>query len=225
MRLSTTIKRILTTILTFTLVLGTCFTGRANSNQNEYTYSIKNGIITEETSFFDNEGNLIQLTRITQPNGNTQVTSVSGNEKIVKSGNLDYDIIKSRITYEQSTRDSSQTLADITHGPNCYHVELATNEITITREEAGTSAAIMAAVIATYFTANLTIISEVATAAYGLFSSGDIAYEIITEQVNEVYFKADDVYYTHCYHDNVKCYDAYDHHVKSYSMRHEAVGG
>lgn len=225
MRQSTTIKKIFTVLLTFTLIIGTCFTANANTNQSKYTYSIANGVITEKSSFFDDEGNLIQLTRITQPNGNTQVTSICGEEKIVKTGNINYNVIKSRISHEESTRGDSQYRADITHGPNCYHVELATNEITVTKEEAGASAAALAAVLATSFTANPSIIASVAGKAYRFFSSSDINYEIITEQVNEVYFKADDVYYTHCYHDNIDCYDDFDHYVKSYSLRHEAVGG
>lgn len=69
------------------------------------------------------------------------------------------------------------------------------------------------------------MILKAAALAYNAFSKTDAAYVKVSEQVNEVFFKADNVYYTHCYHNTVRCYDAYNHLADTYTQRNQAVGG
>jgi len=191
---------------------------------NEYKITIENGIVTEEIVGNIN-GQIVQMTRTTKPNGITNVEVNSGKESYVKIGVLDYQALLKRIELEKTTPNMYLQRADTAHSSNCYHVLIAENEVTVTREEGATSAAAMAGILATYLTANPKIIYKVASLAYGAVRKSDIAYVEVSEKVNEVFFKSDDVYYTHCYHNTVKSYDAFDHLVKTTTQRNQAVGG
>lgn len=80
----------------------------------------------------------------------------------------------------------------------------------------------MAAILSTVFSANPSVILKVATAAYNYVRRSDMAYVEVSEQVNEVFFKADNVYYTHCYYNTIRSYDAFDHLISKYNYTKES---
>lgn len=162
--------------------------------------------------------------RETKPDGTTVASVTENGTTYTETGRLDYNRLKERILSIERTGDGISTYAT-EHIANCYHRTLTTNHKTVTREEAGTSAAAMAAVLATAFTSNAKIILSLAGKGYGFFANSDIAYEVVSEEVNEVFFSADNVYYTHCYHDSIERYDAFDHNVGSTTYYYQAVGG
>lgn len=190
-----------------------------------YDVSIKAGVIIENAKATI-DGQVMIVERIVKPDGSTTVTTTSGSESYTKEGKLNYNALLDRIEKEQQMASAlTSTRADIAHGPNCYHRVLNTNTITVTKKDGAVSAAAMAAILATAFVADPRIIAKVAGFAYNHIMRQDIAYQVVTEQVNEVFFVADNVYYTHCYHDSIKCYDAYDHLVDTYTQQYQAVGG
>ena len=203
-------RKIMSLLLAIVLSMGCLFT-------NVYADTYKATISAD--------GTIATFMRETKSSGATVVTVVQNGKHYVETGMLDYNELKDRISgIEKADTTGGMTRAQ-EHINNCYHVTLATNYATVTREEGAASAAAMAAILGSAFTANPSILFKLATAAYRKFSKSNVAYVEVTEEVNEVYFKADGVYYTHCYHDNVVCYDAYDHRVDSYSTKYQSVGG
>lgn len=215
-------KKIMSLLLVLVLSIGCLFT-------NVYADTYKAIISTDGTIIETDEmlldGTIATFTRETKTSGATVVTIVQDGKYYVETGMLDYNELKDRVSEIRKVDTTGGMTRAQEHINNCYHVTIATNEITVTREEGAVSAAAMAAILGSAFTANPSILYKLALAAYRKFSKSDIAYVEVTEEVNEVYFKADGVYYTHCYHDNVICYDAYDHRVDSYSTKYQSVGG
>lgn len=213
-------------ILSLIMILSCSVINASASSGNTYDISINDNIVTENAVFYI-DGQTVQLTRVTQPSGKTLVKTTTENENYTNYGTINYDELLKRIENEKNTSVLPNKLmrADTAHSSNCYHTVIAENTATVTRAEGARSAAAIAGILASYFTANPAIIAKVAKAAHDKIRKSDIGYVEIEEQVNEVYFKADNIYYTHCYHDKIKCYDAFGHYVSSYTQRHQAVGG
>lgn len=222
MKFTKKLKKTFAIIITLALIMSSFSFSLAFANE-KYEISIKDGIVTEY-SVGNINGQTIEITRVTRPDGTTNVKTVSGIETYEKTGTINYQELIQRIKYEKETTTILKR-ADTAHGPNCYHVVIAENEITATKKEGAVSAAAMAAILATAFTANPRVILKVATVAYNAIMKKDIAYVEVSEQVNEVFFKADNVYYTHCYHNTIRSYDAFDHLVSTTTQRNQAVGG
>ncbi|MDK2965255.1 MULTISPECIES: hypothetical protein [Lacrimispora] len=226
MKLKNKFQRGIALILSLIMILSCSVMNVIAAPSGEYNISINDNIVTENAVIYI-DGQTVQLTRVTQPGGKTLVTTTSGSDSYTNYGTINYQELLKRIESEKNASSSPNMLmrADTAHSSNCYHTVIAENSVTVTRAEGATSAAAIAGILASAFTANPVIIAKVAKAAYDKIRKSDIGYEEVTEQVNEVYFKADNTYYTHCYHDTIKCYDAFGHYVSSYTQRHQAVGG
>ncbi|MDK2807940.1 MAG: hypothetical protein PWP24_674 [Clostridiales bacterium] len=56
-------------------------------------------------------------------------------------------------------------------------------------------------------------------------NNGTIYSVTVNEQIYEVYFKADNVYYTHCYHEAIYSFDSGGHILSITTNKYERVGG
>lgn len=217
------IKRIMSLLIALTLAF-TSLSMVSFADSTENTVIAYDGTITEnEVIFID--GVTLYFERQTKVDGTT-IVSVTENGKVyTKTGKVNYQHLKDRVSGEKRKGDGIALFAD-EHIANCYHRTLATNYITVTREEGATSAAAITAILASAFTAKPNVIAKLAKEVYGIFKDHtDVAYEEVVEEVNEVFFSSDNVYYTHCYHDSIKAYGNNEQELRSYTHYYQSVGG
>lgn len=218
------IKKIITSILALCILLNSFGMVSMAEDKDIITETIMGNGTIIENGILNMNGARVDFNRQTKPDGTTIVKVTENGTTYIQEGRINYQELKNRVMKVERKGDGVGSRA-VEHIANCYHRTLATNSIIVTRQQGATSAAAIAAVLAGGLTANPKVIKIVAGAVYDYFRTKPVAYQKVTEEVNEVFFSFDNVYYTHCYHDLVQCYDDYDHLVDTYTEYLQSVGG
>ncbi|MFR5631470.1 MAG: hypothetical protein ACLUFH_00545 [Monoglobales bacterium] len=103
----------------------------------------------------------------------------------------------------------------------------ARNSVRVTRAEGEFNAGVISAIISSQLDIVGDGISKILDFMVSKADNPECAYMICDESVYEVYFKADGVYYTHCYHENVIAYNNSGSVLSngSYNLTYQRAGG
>lgn len=223
-------KKILSLMLSMIMVTfsGTnAFAGNIKvTNTNKVTSYIDSNKIIERCSFVDNGVNVL-IERITLEDGSSIISiNKDGEIEILKAIN-NYEMLYNSIILENARNGIKANRASVdVHGSNFYHRYLASVSYTISNKELKTYTSIFSAILLNGLGLPMAGANILANFLYNQATDNGRIYSAEVDQTTyEVFFSYDDVYYCHCYHNNITYYDSGDHYLGSESQTYEAVGG
>lgn len=196
---------------------------KAETTQSVFEIT-NDGTIIEKELYMDSDNISVILERITKPSGNTKLTLTKGAITQTYNSTIDYLGLKSFL--DNSYNSSGVLRAVDVHGPNFKHTLFSINQKTISRAEAKVSASAVATILGSYLGLPLSACGVLGRSIYEMVTNNGTIYSVkVSEEIYEVFFKSDNVYYTHCYHEKVTSYDSGGHYISETTSMYERVGG
>lgn len=206
------------TVLNFSLV---SFAGNTDVISN-YSYSITDEGFQDTFNVRENDGTVSTITRTVSPSGQSTVILRSPSGDRVFTGHIDYELL---IIAATGTPKSARVNV---HDTNIFNHNLINrNSVTVTREDGEFAAGAITAIISSNLDVVGAGLSKLMNIVIKNTNDPNCAYITCDESIYEVIFKADNVYYTHCYHENVIGYKSNGSILpnSSYNITYQQVGG
>lgn len=198
-------------------------------------YSMNGTDVIENMEFIDTDGARVYMNRVIHTDGTADFTTIKNGESTVEHLiNHDYNVFYALAnpTGKETDKVAHNNIwirsGDLI-GSQYKHVYISSNNYTITNTSVqqiivgGVSAAasIIIGALGLPGGTALAIGSFIYTVAAALSP-----YKIeVFQELYEVYFSYDNVYYTHCYHEVIKSYDTGNHLIDTRTEYHQSVGG
>lgn len=218
------VRKLVTLLISITMLMNFSLVSFASDTATifNYSYELTDDVFQDTFNVRNEDGTVSTIVRTVELSGQTTVILKSQSGIRTFNGHVDYNAL-----VVAATGDSRLARVNVHDSSKFYHTLLNRNSARVTREEGEFSKDIITAIISSYLGVPGDIIGDLVNLVYGITNDPACAYVIVDESIYEVLFRADRVYYTHCYHENIVGYRANGSVLpnSSYNRTYERVGG
>lgn len=224
----------LTAILCFNTSNITAFAQTHNLSEN-ISYEMRGNDVIESMEFTDIDGAKVYMERVIHMDGTAEFTTTkNGKTDVVHLTNHDYNVFYNLANFgsDEVAENLHNTLlsrsGDLT-GSQYKHIFIASNSYTFNNTQVQQIAALgvseAAGLLISVFGLPGGTAVKIGGIIYAVIAALSPYKVVVNQDLYEVHFSYDNVYYTHCYHEVIKSYDTGNHLIETRTEYYQVVGG